>query len=267
MSTFFKYGTTLRDLRRNRSLTGEQLAQKTGLSQSKISKIETGYNENVKFSDIEKILNILNAPQTIQQQILGSLDLPQVVSRQSYKLKYPFQLPFELESKAKVIRNFSLNHIPAVLQTLECRQYQFKRIGLNDDDYKFALKATIQRQDLLWDRRHKWHFIICESALYTKIGSHTAKLASLDRLEQCMGLDGIKIGIVPLEAGLVVFDVSSFTIYDDVSIVKSSLNEDLHSTNIKDIADHFKVFGELDKLAHYENDAVASIRKAAAYFR
>jgi hypothetical protein len=83
---------------------------------------------------------------------------------------------------------------------------------------------------------------------------------------QFMALPNIKVGIVSLEAGFLPLDVCSFTVYDNQFLSKSMANEDVPSKNATDIAEHLKVFGELDRLADYGDVALALTHKAASYF-
>jgi hypothetical protein len=181
-------------------------------------------------------------------------------------MEYLFQEPFELEGNAHRVRSFTICQIPVVLQTLAYREYLLKRIGLSDDDFRLAMSMTLKRQELLWEEQRRWHFIICENALYTHTGNDILQLALLDRLRQFMELYNMKIGIIPLEAGLVSLDVSTFNIYDETCVSKSIANEDIQSNSNKDIVEHSKLFDELDKLAEYGNLATVLLRKASAYF-
>ncbi|MEK7152781.1 MAG: helix-turn-helix transcriptional regulator, partial [Patescibacteria group bacterium] len=83
-------GETIRTLRRQRNLTGEELARKAGLSQSKISKIETGQYRNLQIKELEIVLNILDAPKTIRQQIQLAMDhlQPDMIVHKAYGIPY-----------------------------------------------------------------------------------------------------------------------------------------------------------------------------------
>jgi transcriptional regulator with XRE-family HTH domain len=65
-------GPTLKKLRKQCMLTGLALSASVGISQSKLSKIETG-NILPKPEELAKILNILSVPLNIQQQLFQSL--------------------------------------------------------------------------------------------------------------------------------------------------------------------------------------------------
>src|ERR1700691_1655660 len=124
MSNQVNIGQLIRELRRQRNMTGGELAQRIGLSQSKISKIETGLDTNIPSSRIEKILNILEAPQTIRQQIqasLGNSDIVQVRRLRTRPVSAHERALEELRV-VNLLRTFSFNLCPALLQTVEYRE-------------------------------------------------------------------------------------------------------------------------------------------------
>ena len=54
-------GSTIKRLRREKNITQEQLAEKTGLSQKHLSRVESGYH-NSSFLVIANIAKVLNVP-------------------------------------------------------------------------------------------------------------------------------------------------------------------------------------------------------------
>lgn len=128
------------------------------------------------------------------------------------------------------------------------------------------MKETIQRQDLLWDQRHTFHFILQQTALYTKPANYAVQLAQLDRLERLTDVPNIKIGVVPLEAGLPVTENATFALYDNERLMKTVANGDIRSSDPQDIALHARIFADLDRRALYYDEAKKYIRQAISYF-
>src|ERR1700691_5335176 len=100
MSSKLHVGQAIRNLRRTRNMTGEELGKRVGLSQPRISKIETGIDPSPKSADIVAILDILEAPQTIRQQIMSALGRSNRPMIHRHKARYVFEKAFEQESKA-----------------------------------------------------------------------------------------------------------------------------------------------------------------------
>jgi Domain of unknown function (DUF5753) len=230
--------------------------------------IETGIDTNTRPDDIEKILDILEAPQTIRQQVLGDLGHALAIAqRRRLSADLQFNWPLERERNADMVRIFSFHYVPALLQTLEFRQAMLKRLEMSDIELRLAMNITLKRQDRLWDKQRRFAFIMHEATLYTAPGDHALQVAQLDRIEQFIGVRNIKIGIIPLEAGLVPgAEYSPFIIYDNRCLNKVVSNFEIESDDPREIAEHLKIFAELERRADYGDSARALIRKAIDYF-
>jgi transcriptional regulator with XRE-family HTH domain len=151
----FHVGRAIRTLRRQQNLTGEELARKAGLSQSKISRIETGASINLKTEEVKKILHILNAPQTILQRAMTTMDGRRTTNQtRLVKWQYPVRESLDELRKTSQLRVFTINLIPALLQTIEYEEARFGHLDLAADDVRLAMRTTSMRQDMLWDKRH-----------------------------------------------------------------------------------------------------------------
>ncbi|HSW80589.1 MAG TPA: helix-turn-helix transcriptional regulator [Candidatus Saccharimonadales bacterium] len=266
MSKNFQVGQAIRDLRRQRNLTAEQLGKKAGLSQPRISKIETGVDANPKLEVIEKILHILDAPQTIQQQAKNALGAAGSVRLQRYNSHKPWVDTLEQERKSRSIFVFTISLIPSLLQSVEYQESLFKRRGSTPKDLQIKLQINARRQDQLWDNRRRYHFIIQETALYTLLGSPANHRAQLDRVDRLSELSNIKVGIIPYQAGAVAIDNGPFAIYDDHKVYIGVASADIFSTDADDITTYRNIFRELEKLADYGDSARLLIHKAMSYF-
>lgn len=260
-------GETIRKFRRQRNLTGSELGRRAGLSQSKISKIETGYYPNLQISEIQKIMNILNLPKTIRQQILAALELADTDNKfRLHAVPHWQGNAYEREGKAKTIRIFS-SIIPALLQTMAYRKAILTNLSLGQEDLARYMNETVKRQDLLWDANRQYHFVFYESALFTSVTGRDGQLVQLDRIERFIGMPHIKIGIIPHEAGVVPIDHGPFVLYDDLLSVSIFSNFEAESRDPEGIVLDLRLFHELECLAAYDDEAIRLIRQAADYFK
>lgn len=262
-------GELVRNLRKKRGITGLELGRRVGLSQSKISKIENGYYQNLEPKEIEKIMNILDAPKTIRQQVEHALDLPRLMqgSRRQYDLYSLSKAPLTYEQQASLIRIFLFGSVPALLQTVEYRSAGLKHYGhIPDSEIGTHIEALLRRQDILWDGRHKMHLILHQSALYSVRTGQTAQIAQLDRIERTLGAPSVRIGIIPFEAGLPMAEHGPFCLYDNEHLFMATPYGDNRSDDQDIINLYLGIFSDLERLAHYEDDAKALIRKAVDYF-
>lgn len=261
-------GQTIRNLRQKQRITGEELGRRAGMSQSKISKIETGFYPRPVYSEIKSILNILSAPSVISQQVLRAVE--DANGRLAWQQSGFFGVRVlaevaGFERNSRLIRTFTTNGIPALLQTVEYRTYSLKCKGWSEQEVSANIKSTLARQDLLYDDTRKFHLIIPQAALYTFAGSKKVNAAQLDRLERMLGLPSIKLGIIPVEAGLVLVENSSFTLYDNV-LIQAVARGDIINRDPADMELHNKVFAELERLACYDEEALQLIRRAMDHF-
>ncbi|HEV2403767.1 MAG TPA: Scr1 family TA system antitoxin-like transcriptional regulator [Candidatus Saccharimonadales bacterium] len=266
MGNTFDIGQVIRDLRRQHNLTGGQLAKKSGLSQSKISRIETGNGPNLKRDEIVKILNILDAPQTILQQAAGVLDQPITVDLRRIQPNYLFEQSYQELRRTNRYRVFSISLIPALLQIAQYRQVVIDQYKLADEQLRVAMRTTTERQDMLWDQRKKFHFIIHETVLYNIVDSYTTQIAQLDRLDRLINSRNINIGILATVAGMVPLDINTFALFDDRRVSIVTVGADIMSREPEHIAKFSKLFAELGKRADYNDNARSLIQKAIDYF-
>jgi len=267
MSGKVRVGQAIRNLRRSRNMTAAELGKRVGLSQPRISKIETGVDPSPKAADIAAMLDALEAPQAIRQQVMGALGRQNRTAFRRYKARYTFMKPLEQERKSSMVRFFCMSMIPALLQTIEYRESLLKHLSLADDVAALAMTTVAQRQELCWDVHRRYHFVLYEAALYTAPGSQAAQRRQLDRIELFIDSRHIKLGIIPFECGLPPgVESGPFVIYDDRLLAISLVGSTLDSREQEDIAEHLKVFSALDRMADYGDSARALVRKATNYF-
>jgi transcriptional regulator with XRE-family HTH domain len=269
MAKDFQLGQALRDLRLQRRLSGEHLGKKAGLSQSKISRIETGTSVNIDPAQIEKILHILDAPQLIRQQVLSVLGEPKLASLKRFKVSMTtvgeFNDVLERESKAELIRMVNVGILPALLQIPEYRYALLKSHDLNASEFQAAQKQIMHRQDMLWDASRRYQFVLFEPVLYGQAATRQIQRAQLDRIERFIGLHNIKLGVIPYQSWS-AFELCSFVLYDTTGVTRVVLDADLYSRSPDDIAIYLKLFNLLDRMADYGESARALIHKAVDYF-
>ncbi|HJQ09126.1 MAG TPA: helix-turn-helix transcriptional regulator [Candidatus Saccharimonadales bacterium] len=264
--TIYDAGRTLKKLRQNKQLTGEKLGSKAGISQSKVSKIETGATLP-SLKELKKILNILECPQIIRQQIFAVFELSTLAHRPKYiPIPNTFNWLCKKEANTHLLRGFLFNTFPALLQTAAYREAYLQHWNLAPRELAQRISESIKRQDLLWHMGREYHFIIHEAALYAVPGNFQVQLEQLDRIERIGILKHIKIGIIPLRVSLPSVENTNFILYDTNSVALVVANQELISDDPQDIAEHLKIFDDLNQRAHYNQEARELIRQAAQYF-
>jgi len=260
-------GKLLKDLRRQQNLTGVILGEKVGLSQSKISKIETGaYQPTIE--EIEKLLNILKPSEIIRQQIHNTYNAQKSLHEgKTYTMNFRYDAhAFDVEQKAKEVRVFCMTQTPALLQTASYREGLLRHFDLSEEEIKDNLRTTLGRQDRLWAKGRSWHFLILETGLYTAAAGALAQREQLDRLERLISTSQVTLGIIPYNVGFAVVDVSTFVLYDTHHVSMCVAGVDIMSTDSGDVRRHQKLFDELHRKAVYGQEAISLVRAAYDHF-
>lgn len=261
-----KIGSLLRKLRKEQRMTGDTLAKKTGLSQSKISKLETGVHTTPSIHDVEKILNILQAPKTIQQQVFLLLEEVHIYSpRQNQYVIPTIKGIGELEKNVARIRVHTIGMLPLLFQTVDYRLGYLRRQGAPVESLDGLVQEMIKRQDALWSEGRKVTAIINETALYTLVASKRVQSAQLDRLERLLDTPHTRVGIIPLEAGLATVENGPFCLYDDSVLAKGVAEGEMRTRDKEDILLYINVFKELEDKAWFGDQAKVLVRKAVDY--
>jgi transcriptional regulator with XRE-family HTH domain len=265
-------GHRLRDLRRDAGLTGQQLATLAGWHGSKVSKIEHG-KQTPSEDDIriwcdhtratEQLAELIGQVRHIEamwmewRRVLGvGTRRRQAVSR-------------TLESRSRLLRWYEPVLVPGLLHTPEYaaavlrRVIDFYRVP---DDLDAGVAVRMQRQQVLYERKRQFRFLLAQQALVTRIGDVDVMIGQLDRLLMVMSLPGVSIGVVPAAAEYVV-PTNQFIIYDDRLVQVESISAELTVNQPREIALYVRAFDELARQAVFGKDAAALIRGAVTDVR
>ena len=92
--------------------------------------------------------------------------------------------------------------IPGPLQIPDyARRVLTEMISLHDleiDDVDAAVQERMARAQMLYDPSKRWEFLLAEPVLRWLLPSPAVMRAQLDRLQGVIGLDRIRLGIVPM---------------------------------------------------------------------
>jgi len=191
----------LRDLRRAADLTGEQLAERCGWNQSKVSRVETGRTVP-QVGDVRVWADAVNAGPNVRGELeeLAEVALTATSSWQRAhqrglrrnQLRYA-----RMEQAASTIRIYQTSVVPGLLQIPE---YARRVITLANPsgqvDVAEAVAARMERQNVLYTGK-PCEFIITEPVLYWRPGPPELLLAQLDRLVTVSTLPNVELGILP----------------------------------------------------------------------
>ncbi|MFD3842614.1 DUF5753 domain-containing protein [Streptomyces sp. NPDC058642] len=132
-------------------------------------------------------------------------------------------------------------------------------------DVEDVVRARVRRQELLYQPGRTFHIVMWEAALHAGMAPPEVLAAQLDRLGSVIGLDTVRLGIVPFGAQLAVPPANGFWLYDERLVIV----EDWHAELWLDDADSLlyrRVWDSLDSSAVYGTQARRLIARARTHF-
>ncbi|MFB8005726.1 helix-turn-helix domain-containing protein [Nocardia sp. NPDC056000] len=213
-------GQRLREIRRDAGVTARELAARAGWHESKVSRIEHGKSTpspqdlrtycvqcgvNGQLPDLLATLHHIDVAYMEWKRLLGT------------GVKRGQQLTQKIEAASRQIRNYEPQIVPGLLQTAEYAEAKLRRViefYHLPNDLEVGVGKRMERQQILYKRGYRFHFVVSEKSLYTTVGDDRVMLGQLDRLLSILGMPQITLGIIPLTAEAVVV-VESFVMFDD----------------------------------------------------
>ncbi|MFF0452450.1 helix-turn-helix domain-containing protein [Nocardia africana] len=260
-------GQRLRVIRRDAGITGRELAARVGWHESKVTRIEYG-KTRPSTDDIRAYCGQCDAAEQLPDLLasLHNIDNAYMEWRQllSAGVKRGQQRYQKLESEAKYLRNYDPQIIPGLLQTAEYAEAKLRRViefYQLPDDLDSGVSKRMERQQVLYRRNHRFHFIIGETSLYKTVGDDGVMAGQLDRLLSIIGMPRVTLGIVPLKAEALTV-VENFMMFDNTLVKVEGHTAELSITQPREIALYGKAFGVLAGQSVTGEAARGLIRKA-----
>jgi transcriptional regulator with XRE-family HTH domain len=214
-----RLGAELRRLRVLAGLSGSQMAEVTGVSQSTISRIEQGGS----VPSVQQVTAWADATGAGEERRILLLALAEAAvnevithrERLAGGLAAIQDSVHDLERTARTLRHFQPGTIPGLLQTAE---YARRILTFADPsaDIGQAVAARMARQRLLYEADRSFEFLLTESALRFRPGrSEDVLTAQLDHLAAVVTLNTISFGVIPVNAEMHAITRCAFIIYED----------------------------------------------------
>jgi hypothetical protein len=135
---------------------------------------------------------------------------------------------------------------------------EFQQVPNDVDD---GVSKRMERQQILYRRDHRFHFVIAEQALRTTVGNDQAMIGQLDRLLAVVGMPRVVLGIVPAESPYRV-SMTNFTIFDNTRVMVETVTAELTITQPREITQYGRAFDTLAGQAVTGEPARVLIRAA-----
>lgn len=208
----------LRRLRDLAGVSGRDLAQRIGISQSKVSRIESGAVVP-SLPEVTAWGKELDVSVETQGRLTALIEAAynevhpwgSVLRRGSLQESVQDQ-----ESTASRISVFQPSLVPGLLQTAE---YARRVIAMFHRQYSEAepaaeIASRLHRQLAIYETDRHFDFLITEAALRWRPGPTRLQLAQLDRIASISTLENVSIGLIPLSAEATTLTTHGFVLYE-----------------------------------------------------
>jgi transcriptional regulator with XRE-family HTH domain len=261
-----RLGAELRRARELAGLSGRQLAQRIGISQSKVSRAESGSallslpevaawaSAAGASAEVADLLAALTGAVYTEVHNWGSL------LEERPHIQGDIQ---DLESRARRVLTFSPSLVPGILQTAEYARRVFAMFqpAYLEQDLPEVLAARLDRQLALFSGRQRFEFLITEAALRWRPGPPALLLAQLDRIASLSTLDNISVGVIPLDAEAVAYTSHTFLLFEmaereegDATVLVETIHANLVVNDPQSIALYRARWSLLEQMA-FSGDA------------
>lgn len=256
-------GRQLRALRKQKGLTGKDLADRIGYSQSGISKLEQG---------------LLRPHPDVVRQICAALGLSAKETRRLVEQTHFFldeynkwavrplgsiaesqKIVQEREFRAREYRAYSMHVVNGLLQTHEYMQALFSQaLHVRDEsELAKAIAARSRRQKVLKHTEKEFHFVLDERALMPTYCERDAMVRQVGALLELISNSQIRLQILPLDARLFTCPVTAFVIFDEALVNVEALGHELTIWTEPDIQRYLQTFRLLQASALSEKESKA----------
>jgi hypothetical protein len=266
-------GMRLRELRYTcpeGRLTGTQLAQRLGAgwTKVKISKLENG-RQTATPEDLQAWAHGTLQPEAYDDllaRLRGFESHIRSWKRQLSSGHRPVQDAITQEhERTHVLTIWENCLIPGMVQTPDYARHVFARhanLMHSPRDTEDAVRARIRRQEGLYQRGRTYRIMMWEGALRSLVCPPSVLAAQLHHLAGVIGLDTVKLGIIPFSASLKIYPGNSFWIYDERRVVVEDWHAELWLDDSESVALYLRTWATLDESAVYGADAQNIINAA-----
>lgn len=272
-----RLATELRRLRDLSGVSGRDLAHRIGISQSKVSRIESG-SVIPSLPEVAAWGDAVSAP-TQTREMLADLTEAAFTEMHSWRAALQRQTHLqddirEQEDQAQLLRVFQPSVVPGLLQTAEYARRVFSLFDppYAEGDLPMVVAARLQRQLALYDESRKFEFIVTEAALRLQPGP-VQLLAQLDRIATLSTLENVVVGVIPQGVESTVCPPHGFTLYESDGTTGDSFVEvevthmRVIARDAEDVAIYRRQWSLLSEMALYGDAAREFLQRLGADIR
>jgi transcriptional regulator with XRE-family HTH domain len=262
---------TLRDLRKAAGLSGMEAARRLETSQRRISNIETG-RFVPREDEIRTLATLYKASPAVHRQLVDAIralraEAPRarvVMARGAWRMQ---RRVAEVEATSARIRVFHCSIVVGLLQTPAYARAVFSDGGdITGEDLERCVAERIDRQRIL-DSGRDITLLMTEGALRWQASGPQVMAEQLDHIAEASQQPGVRVGVISWTTPAGVFPLHGFSVYDSRAVIVGTRVATAFLTDPEDVAEHEKLWGELESLAAWDVAARGHLGRIAADFR
>lgn len=209
-------GARLRQLRTERGMPVEDVAERLLCSATKVSRVETGARRP-SLRDVRDLCGIYGVDERTSAELM---DLARKAREQGWWNQYD-DLKLDpyigLEQEATSITCFTMYYVPALLQTEDYARAIITAIAPKMDPriHQQRVEARLRRQQLLaQDKPPRYRVLLDEAVLHRRVGGSAVMAAQLGKVLE-LELDGkATVQVIPFDIGAHAAQDSNFVLLD-----------------------------------------------------
>ncbi|MDX3640927.1 helix-turn-helix transcriptional regulator [Streptomyces sp. MB09-02B] len=263
-------GARLRALRAGAGLTGAVLAQRAGVGQPTVSKVETG--RMVPSSDVlnrlSRALGLDEATSGEVRELLAAVEAAVDAAPEPEASALPGLALDDAIRGARLVRSFQCVVLPAMLQSAEYARHVFASApDAEPEVVGRAVAARVERQSVLYEPGRESVFVVTEGVLRTWPGTPSLMLAQLDRLLAVESLTTVRLGVIPWGRPVPVMPRHGFTLCDRSAVVVEAFRDERVSRDGEEVASYEEVFGSFEGAAVFGAEVRELLLRVMKEFR
>ena len=268
------------ELRTSAELSGNALARRMGVVQSRVWKIEHG-TLMPGGEDITAWANAVGHDELAGEllEMLAGARSEQAFStafrRKGGAAAYEDRVR-AVEERSARIGEFEVTVIPGILQTADYARELLavasgpRAWGSDDADVEEKITRRLRRQEVLYGRDKRIQVVLSEAALRVLVTTPKTMAGQLDKLLAVSRLPAVELGVIPFSQRIPAYPIGGFRVYDDDLITVESIageREFTADTDPEEVATFLGAFGALREAAVTGEEARRLIAAAAASLR
>lgn len=260
----------LRRVREVAGVSGRRLADLIDISQSKVSRIESG-------SSLPSVPQVAAWVEAVggsaeTRARLTELTEAAFAEVQTWRSATPSREVLQgkihaSEASAHTVRVFQPFLVPGMLQTAEYarRVFSYYHLPYDDNDLAKAVAGRMDRQLALYEEDRRFGFLITEAALRWRPGPARVIRGQLDRIASLATLGNVTIGLIPMDVVSNIVTPPGFDMLsedDGETIVTiETMHANLVVTDPDHTAEYETAWSTLGQLAVYDDDAAQLLQR------